>query len=152
MAYISIGSNLGDREGNCRRSLSMIGAMGIKVRAVSRAYETRPWGMTDQPDFINMAAELETDMPPEVLHAKLHEIEDMMGRVRKEKWGPRNIDLDLLLYDDVVINTPGFTIPHPSILEREFVLAPLAEIAPDVLHPVLKKTARELLENLKRAG
>ncbi|MDA8172249.1 MAG: 2-amino-4-hydroxy-6-hydroxymethyldihydropteridine diphosphokinase [Nitrospiraceae bacterium] len=148
-ACIGIGSNLGDRLQNCKRALRLLEQRGIRVKAVSGAYETKPWGgqsVAGQPDFINMAAVVETDISPRALLNVLLEVEKEMGRVRERKWGPRIIDLDILLYADEVMDQPGLKIPHPLMHERDFVLRPLAEIAPEALHPVLKKTVRQLLE------
>ncbi len=148
-ACIGIGSNLGDRLQNCKRALRLLEQRGIRVKAVSGAYETEPWGgqsVAGQPDFINMAAVVETDISPRALLNVLLEVEKEMGRVRERKWGPRIIDLDILLYADEVMDQPGLKIPHPLMHERDFVLRPLAEIAPEALHPVLKKTVRQLLE------
>ena len=143
-AYIGIGSNLGDREKNCLDAIGLIEERGMTVMARSTMIETEPWGVTDQPKFINMAVRVETDLSPEELLAALQDIERTFGRVRKEKWGPRTIDLDILLYGDLVIDSEQLKIPHPLMHERDFALRPLAEIAPDVVHPVLKKTLKEL--------
>ncbi len=122
---------------------------GISVRKASSLYETRPWGVKEQPAFINMAVEAETGLSPEELLAAAKGIEKEMGRADTFKWGPRIIDLDILFYDDIVINRKHLQIPHPLLQERRFVLAPLSEISPDKVHPALKKTVRQLKEELK---
>ena len=119
-----------------------------RLRSVSSIYETEPVEFTDQPQFLNRAVALETSSTPEQLMLQLLTIEKAMGRQRIRKKGPRTIDLDILLFGDEVVDTPGLTIPHPAMQHRRFVLEPLAEIAPDAVHPVLKMTVRALLEEL----
>lgn len=146
--YISIGSNLGDRLGNCRKALSAIsGFAGVTV--VSSVYETEPVGKKDQSEFINCAAAVTTELAPEELLTRLKAVEDTLGRVREEKWGPRTIDIDILFYDGLVIDTAGLRIPHPEAHLRRFVLEPLCEIAPGLVHPVLGVSITSLLENLE---
>lgn len=128
IAYIGLGSNLGDRRANLDRALAEIQSAGIKVAAVSKYLESEPYGVTDQPKFINAVARLETDLAPEPLLDVLLGIENKMGRVRRRHWGERNIDLDLLLYDDVRLNTAKLTLPHPDMQNRDFVMKPLAEV------------------------
>ncbi|MBI5056134.1 MAG: 2-amino-4-hydroxy-6-hydroxymethyldihydropteridine diphosphokinase [Nitrospirae bacterium] len=147
-AYIGIGSNLGNRENNCGKAIRLLEANNIKVTKRSSLLETEPWGVEDQPKFINMAVEIETDLGPDELLSVLKKIEVEIGRRPAKRWGPRVIDLDILLYDDLIMKTPELEIPHPHISEREFVLKPLAEIAPEKLHPVLKKRIKELLSTL----
>lgn len=146
--YIGIGSNLGDREGNCLKAIELMRERGISILKQSSPYETEPWGLTDQPKFINMAVEAETSRSPLKLLEVLKEIEKEMRRTEAVRWGPRVIDLDILLYGDLVLDEPDLKIPHPLMEEREFVLRPLAEIAPDVRHPVINKTMGELLKKL----
>lgn len=150
-AYIGIGSNLGRREENCEKAISLLTAYGISVIKRSSMIETRPWGVTEQPDFINMAIEIETVLKPEELLHLLKKIEIEAGRQPAYRWGPRALDLDILLYDDLVMKTPELDIPHPHIAEREFVLRPLAEIAPEMIHPVIQKNIRELLTERQRS-
>jgi 2-amino-4-hydroxy-6-hydroxymethyldihydropteridine diphosphokinase len=147
-AYIGIGSNLGSREENCERAIKLLIENGITVVKRSSMIETEPWGVQKQPKFINMAVEIETALKPDALLHLLKNIEIEVGRLPTSHWGPRRIDLDILLYDDLIIKTPELEIPHPHISERDFVLKPLAEIAPEKVHPVLKKRVRELLSEL----
>ena len=149
-AAIALGSNLpsefGDPAANLRESIERISAFG-RVAAVSSFYRTTPIGFLDQPDFVNAALLLETTLPPETLMSALLAIEAGMGRNREASpaKGPRIIDLDLLLYASLILQTPHLTLPHRAMAQRAFVLEPLAEIAPQMLHPVLNKTIAELL-------
>ena len=151
-AYIGIGSNLGNREENCKGAIKLLEANGIKVTKLSSMIETEPWGVEDQPKFINMAVEIETDLEPEALLACLKKIESEIGRSPAERWGPREIDLDILIYDDLAISMPELDIPHPHLAEREFVLRPLSEIAPEKILPVLKKSIKDLLLQYHRSS
>ena len=144
ITHIGIGSNIGDRQGNCEKAVGALNAKGIKVQKRSSMHETEPWGVKEQGKFINMVIEAETGLSPRELFDVLKGIEQEMGRVDSIKWGPRLIDLDILFYDDMVINMEHLTIPHPLLHEREFVLGPLCEIAPDKIHPVLRKTVVQL--------
>jgi len=144
-AFIGLGANLGDRAANLRAAISALReAPGVAVERVSSFIETRPRGGPPQPDFLNAAAQLETDLAPRDLLRALLTIESRLGRVRGERWGPRAIDLDLLLYDDETVSEPGLRVPHPHMHERLFVLEPLCEIAPDAVHPVLGMDIRTL--------
>ncbi|MBF0464569.1 MAG: 2-amino-4-hydroxy-6-hydroxymethyldihydropteridine diphosphokinase [Nitrospirae bacterium] len=147
-SFISIGSNIGDRKANCTRAVQLLNSNDIVVKAVSGMYETKPWGVTSQPDFINMCVEIETTLQPTELLAVLKEIEKIMGRKESARWGPRVIDLDIVFYGQEIINTQNLQIPHPHMHERDFVLIPLSELAPRMLHPVLNKTVEELLRQL----
>ena len=146
--HIGIGSNLGNREENCVKATRFLLDKGIIVTSMSSMIETEPWGVTDQQKFINTAIEAQTDLGPRELLDILKKIESDMDRQPSVKWGPRIIDLDILFYDDLVMKTDGLEIPHPYMNKRDFVLIPLAEIAPDKIHPVLKKSVKELLEVL----
>ena len=143
-AYIGLGANLGDREANIKEALSELARSGCKPIRVSSIYETAPVGFSDQPDFLNAVAELETSLRPRELLAVLGKIERRIGREETFKWGPRTIDLDILLYGDQTLAEDSLEIPHPEMHRRAFVLTPLAEIAPEVKHPVSGLTAREM--------
>ncbi len=148
--YISIGSNLGDKAANCNMAAEFLSEIA-EIKSTSKLYETAPWGNVDQPPFINSAIEISTNLSPPVLLAALKEIESRMGRddsTNAQRWAPRVIDLDIIFFGDMVVHLDSLTIPHPLSHERAFVLVPLCEIAPGTVHPVLKKTVRELLDNL----
>jgi len=149
---IGIGSNLGNREENCEKAIKLLEANDIKVTKRSSMTETEPWGVKDQPKFINMAVEIETDLDPDEILSHLKKIESEIGRIPAERWGPRKIDLDILFYDDLILNKPGLEIPHPLIAEREFVLKPLSEIAPEKIHPVLQKKIKDLFSQYHRSS
>jgi 2-amino-4-hydroxy-6-hydroxymethyldihydropteridine diphosphokinase len=149
IAYIGIGSNLGNRQENCLRAVELLEEKGIIVKKRSSMHETEPRGVKDQPRFINMAREIETDLESKELLRILKIVEKELGRKESFKWGPRSIDLDILLFDDLVLKEDDLEIPHPLMHERDFVLKPLCEIAPDIIHPVLKKKIRELLQELE---
>ncbi len=147
--YIALGSNLGPRRRNLRRAVRLLEEHeGVRVVQVSSMLETEPVGGPPQAPYFNAAAELRTELAPRPLLEVLLSIEDELGRERIVRWGPRTLDLDLLLYEDRVIEEPGLRVPHPRMHERRFVLQPLCEIAPEAVHPVLQKTARELLAGL----
>jgi len=146
-AYVGLGANLGDRERNLRRAVELLGAQpGIEVAAVSSFRETEPVGYVDQPRFLNGACALETDLSPRELLGRLLAVEQALGREREKglRWGPRTIDLDLLLYEEETVDEPGLTVPHPRLTERSFALEPLLELDPN-LHLPDGRGLRELL-------
>ena len=137
-AYVGLGANLGDREATIRRAVALLDDTdGVAVVAVSSLRETDPWGPVEQPRYLNGALAVETELGPRRLLDTLLDVEHRLGRVREneERWGPRNIDLDLLLYGDFVLDEPGLAVPHPHLHERRFALEPLAELAPDAVVP-----------------
>lgn len=147
--YLSCGSNMGDRKRHLDEATEALRADDkCRLRKISRWIETKPYGGVEQEDFLNGAMELETLYTPEMLLEKLHEIEQAHGRERKVHWGPRTLDLDLLLYEDLIMDTQELTIPHIDMHNRRFVLEPLVEIAPYAEHPVLHKCARQMYEEL----
>lgn len=152
-AFVGLGSNLGAREATIARAVELLSdAEGVELVAVSQLRETEPWGPVEQPRYMNGVAEIETDLPPRALLGVLLAVEQALGRERGgERWGPRTIDLDLLVYDDITIDEPGLTVPHPRLHERRFALEPLAELAPDAVVGG-RGTAAELLEALERRG
>jgi len=144
-AYLSIGSNLGNREDNIGDAIAALAKRGIRVVKESSLYETEPVGFRDQGWFLNCAVEVETTLGPAELLEAIWGIEQSMGRHRTVPMGPRVIDIDIVLYDDQIVENENLSIPHPRMLARNFVLVPLDEIAPHVLHPIAQKTIHELL-------
>ncbi len=149
--YLSLGSNLGSRLSNLRRALHAL-APQVRLTRLSGVYETDPWGYLEQPAFLNMAAAAETDLPPLDLLAHLKQVERSLGREPTFRYGPRSIDLDILFYDDAVLDLPGLQIPHPQLAGRPFVLVPLAELAPALVHPGLGLSVSTLLERSGAQG
>lgn len=151
LVYLALGANLGDRLSNLHAAIRSLPPK-VHVRAESRVYETPPWGYTEQPPFLNMAIQAETDLAPAALLSYLKHIEAQIGREESVHWGPRLIDLDILFYDDLTLNSPDLVIPHPHLHERGFVLVPLADLAPDLEHPRLRRRIRDLLATVDLSG
>ena len=149
---MSLGSNIGDRDKNLRTAISKLGEAKVRVTRVSSFYETEPVDLREQPWFLNCVVQGETEIPAFDLLRALREIESRMGSKKLVPKGPRLIDVDILLYGNEIIDTPELQVPHPRMLQRRFVLVPLAEIAPSLKHPSWKATAGELLANLSDAS
>lgn len=150
--YIGLGSNLGDRKKNITNATVILGSVMGDIKILSSIYETKPWGFSSNNLFLNAVILIETDCTPETCLQMAKRIEEEMGRTyaHHERYEDRIIDIDILLYDDITIHTESLTIPHPLIQEREFVLQPLSEIAPELIHPVLNKPIKDLLEELEK--
>jgi 2-amino-4-hydroxy-6-hydroxymethyldihydropteridine diphosphokinase len=146
-AYLLLGTNMGDRQNNLEKARQLIGEQAGRVTRSSGIYETAAWGKTDQPSFLNQAIAIETSLNAKQLIRKILKLEKLLGRVRKEKYGPRIIDMDILLFNEETHQYPFLTIPHPEMQNRRFALGPLAEIAPGLKHPVFQKTISQLLED-----
>jgi 2-amino-4-hydroxy-6-hydroxymethyldihydropteridine diphosphokinase len=148
IAYLGLGSNMGDREANLARARELLVSDRLIVKRASAIYETAPRDVVDQADFMNQVIEVETDLFPRQLLDRAKQVERKMGRVVVQVKGPRVIDVDILLYGNVVVSGPGLDIPHPGIPERRFVLEPLVELAPGLRHPVTKRTVRQMLKGV----
>ena len=151
VVYLALGTNLGNRTGNLRAAIESL-PPSVVVQQASPIYETPPWGVTDQPAFLNMVLEGKTHLSPLELLEYLKNLETKLGRAPTIRWGPRLIDMDILFYDSLVLRVPGLTIPHPHLHERPFVLVPLMDLAPDLVHPVLGISVRALLTMLDTTG
>jgi 2-amino-4-hydroxy-6-hydroxymethyldihydropteridine diphosphokinase len=143
--YLSIGSNLGKREDNLKAAITLLAQKCGKIEMLSSVYQTRAWGKTDQPDFLNQVIEIKSMLDPFDLLNAIMEIEKQLGRHRSEKWGARIIDIDILYVGATILQSATLLVPHPGIAQRRFVLEPLCEIAPDFLHPLLNKRNATLL-------
>ena len=148
MVYLLLGSNLGNRKEILDKAINLLSQKVGVVILQSKDYETAPWGITNQPDFLNLAVSIQTRLEPLQILEITQSIENQLGRVRKEKWGARLIDIDILFYGNEIIDEPNLKIPHPLLQERDFALTPLVEIAPNFVHPVFGKTILELREKL----
>ncbi|MBD3349596.1 MAG: 2-amino-4-hydroxy-6-hydroxymethyldihydropteridine diphosphokinase [Candidatus Eisenbacteria bacterium] len=152
-AWVGVGSNEGDRLGFVKRGLRLLASdPDIELAAVSSLYDTEPYGVEDQPRFLNLVAGFDTTLAAEVFLARLLEAEDRCGRIRRERWGPRTLDLDLLIFGDEMLATDVLTVPHPGMPDRSFVLVPFAEVAPELEVPGTGSTVSELLERLGDQG
>ncbi len=143
--YLSLGSNVGEREQNLEKAITLLEEAGVHLLRRSHTYETEPQDVHDQPWFLNLVLEAETELFPKQLLARAQKIERELGRKRLRPKGPRTIDIDILLFGDAVIETDALTVPHPRMCERRFVLEPLAELAPELRHPVTRQTVRDML-------
>jgi 2-amino-4-hydroxy-6-hydroxymethyldihydropteridine diphosphokinase len=144
IVYLALGSNLGNRLENLKEAMAALSPQ-LEVKAKSHIYETPPWGYEDQPLFLNQVLKAQTYLEPEPLLKHLKRLEIALGRKPSFRNGPRLIDIDILLYDNLVLNTPALTIPHPHMHERGFVLLPMMDIAPDLIHPIIQKSVREMI-------
>ena len=151
IVYLALGSNLDDRLANLKQAIASLTPQ-MEVKAKSQVYETPPWGYEDQPKFLNQVVKAKTYLDPEPLMKHLKRLEVALGRKESFPNGPRLIDIDILFYDDLVLNTPALVIPHPRLHERGFVLLPLMEIEPDLVHPVTKKSVREMAASTQADG
>ena len=147
--FLLLGSNLDDPEKNLLLTIKKINELAGRVDKMSSIYSTEPWGVRDQPEFLNQVVKIETDFPPQTLLNVLQEIESQIGRRKAGKWGPRKIDIDILFYNSLITEGPTLTIPHPGIPDRRFTLVPLSEIAPRFRHPKLHLTCQQLLLECK---
>jgi 2-amino-4-hydroxy-6-hydroxymethyldihydropteridine diphosphokinase len=152
MLILLLGANLGDRVDTLRKAVSLIKERIGSVDQQSSLYKTAAWGVTDQPDFLNQVVRIDTDLTPESVLEQTQRTEQELGRIRREKWGARAIDIDILYYGQRIIHTETLTIPHPYLHQRRFTLVPLAEVAPDFIHPILQKTTLELLADCEDTG
>ena len=143
LVFLGLGTNMGQREHHLEQAVAGLSPV-MRVTAVSPIYETAPWGLEDQPAFLNLCLAGKTSLSPQKLLSTIQNLEEKLGRTPTVKWGPRLIDIDILLYEDFILQTDHLTIPHPLMTERAFVLVPLADIAPQVIHPVRNQTIREL--------
>ncbi len=146
--FIAVGSNLGEKIDSCKEAINQIAGL-CEIVKISSLYETEPVGNENQPNFINCVAEINTDLSPHELLKRLNLIEEKLGRVRDEKWGPRTIDLDIIFYNDLVMRDNNLIIPHPRAHLRRFVLEPLCEIAPEFIHPEFNLSVSELLTKIE---
>lgn len=147
--YLLLGSNLGNRKVHLSKTIKLIEKSIGKISKFSSVYETAAWGKLNQPAFLNQVIVVDTKVSPDCLLSELQRIEKLIGRIRKEKWGERTIDVDILYYNDIIIETDYLSIPHPEIQHRRFTLEPLTEIAPEFHHPVLNRSNLDLLTECK---
>ncbi|MFC5269728.1 2-amino-4-hydroxy-6-hydroxymethyldihydropteridine diphosphokinase [Adhaeribacter terreus] len=146
-AFLLLGSNIGDRLAFLDLAISSLKKSAGEIKNLSSVYETAAWGNTEQQAFLNQVLELQTSLLPEQLLAQIYQIEKAAGRIRTEHWGPRELDIDILFFGDQRVNLPNLSVPHPQLHLRRFTLLPLAEIAPDLVHPTLRKSVYELLQS-----
>ena len=149
--YLSLGTNLGQRQHNLLRTIAGLEEEMV-ITAVSPIYQTPPWGFTDQPDFLNLCLAATTSLTPDDLLHFIKKLEKRLGREQAVRWGPRLIDIDILFYDDLVSRSEELTIPHPQVARRAFVLVPLADIAPDLVHPQTGQTVRQMVTAVDTSG
>lgn len=150
--YLLLGSNLGDRQRNLLQAMELLKERGFNITKTSSIYQTSPWGKRDQPHFLNLVVEGKTGFLPERLLKEIKKIENVMGRTEKERWGVRPIDIDILFFNEKIINTPLLKIPHPQLPRRTFTLIPLNEIIPNLIHPLLGKSVKDLLSRVNDKG
>ncbi|MDP8201691.1 MAG: 2-amino-4-hydroxy-6-hydroxymethyldihydropteridine diphosphokinase [Candidatus Tenebribacter burtonii] len=148
--YLGLGSNLGNKQNYITNAIKYISELeNVEIKRTSSIITTKPYGKIDQPDFLNCVVELNTNILPEELLKKCLNIEDQLGRSRKGKWGPRTIDIDMLFYEDKIMNTKLLVLPHPELHKREFVLISLSELCPDLIHPIINKKIKDIFLELK---